>query len=124
MIKTKTWIFLFSLLLLGSGLAAGLLFSGATTADVVEIRQDGRLVQSIDLTQVQESYSLVVTDEKGGSNTILVEPGRICISHADCPDQVCVRRGYLTDSAAPIVCLPHRLVIQAAGETDLDAVAQ
>lgn len=31
---------------------------------------------------------------------------------ADCPDQVCVHAGWLTDSAAPIVCLPHRLVIR------------
>ncbi len=124
MLKTKTWILIFALLLLICAVSTLLLHQGAKEASVVEIRQGGRLIKTIDLTQVQNPYSFVVEDANGGSNTILVEPGRICISEADCPDQVCIRRGWLTDSAAPIVCLPHQLVIQAAEPGELDAVVQ
>ena len=53
-----------------------------------------------------------------GSNTIQVEPGRIRVLEADCPDQVCVRQGWISDEVTPIVCLPHRLVIQVSGGTD------
>ena len=43
---------------------------------------------------------------------IRAEPGRIAVVAADCPDRICVREGWLSDSASPIVCLPHRLVIR------------
>ena len=61
---------------------------------------------------------------EGHVNRIEIRDHRIRVLEADCPDQVCVRAGWL-DSAAPIVCLPHRLVIQAAEkEEELDAVAR
>lgn len=124
MIKTKTWILIFILVLLVCTAVTVMLYTGAPEASVAEIYQDGQLIKTIDLNQVKEPYSFVIEDESGGSNTVLVEPGRICISEADCPDQICVHQGWLKDSAAPIVCLPHRLVIQAAGAGELDAVAQ
>ncbi len=124
MIKTKTWIFIFILVLLVCTAVTVMLYTGAPEASVAEIYQDGQLIKTIDLNQVKEPYSFVIEDESGGSNTVLVEPGRICISEADCPDQICVHQGWLKDNAAPIVCLPHRLVIQAAGAGELDAVAQ
>ena len=43
---------------------------------------------------------------------------------ADCPDQVCVRQGWVQDRTVPIVCLPHRLVIEiVGGEGELDGGA-
>ena len=47
-----------------------------------------------------------------GYNVIEVERGRIRVAEADCPDQVCVRQGWISNSVVPIACLPHRLVIQ------------
>ena len=124
MLKTKTWILIFSVLLVICLGVTALLWLHMPQGQVVEILQDGTCIQTIDLSAVQEPYSFTVEDAHGGCNTILVEPGRICIAEADCPDQVCVRRGWLSDSAAPIVCLPHRLVIQVIGETQVDAVVQ
>lgn len=123
MLKTKTWIIIIVLLLVVCGGAAVMLGSGTPESSVVEILQDGHVIKTIDLAQVTEPYSFLVEDD-GGSNIVLVEPGRICISEADCPDQICVHQGWLKNSAAPIVCLPHRLVIQAAGASNLDSVAQ
>lgn len=41
---------------------------------------------------------------------------------AECPDHTCINMGWL-DSAAPIVCLPNRLVIRFAGADDnLDVI--
>ncbi|MBR4895991.1 MAG: NusG domain II-containing protein, partial [Clostridia bacterium] len=50
--------------------------------------------------------------DASGENTVRVETGRIRIVSADCPDKICVDTGWISDSAAPIVCLPHRLVIR------------
>ena len=44
-----------------------------------------------------------------------MEQGRIRVSQADCPDQVCVDQGWIADGTVPIVCLPHKLVIEIVG---------
>lgn len=124
MLKTRTWILLFAGLAALSLLALGLLRLFRTPGTEAKIYQDGVCVETIDLSRVTSGYSFVLEDGDGGSNTILVEPGRICVSEADCPDQICVRQGWLSDSAGNIVCLPYGLVIRIDGESELDAVAQ
>lgn len=124
MLKTKTWVILLAVIVLLSGVGTFFFFTQKPEGHIVEIRQDGTCIETIDLDKVKEPYSFVVEDPHGGSNTILVEPGRIRISEADCPDQVCVKHSWLGDSAAPIVCLPHRLVIQMQGSSSIDTVTQ
>lgn len=91
---------------------------------MARITLDGALVEEIDLNSVTQPRSFPVEDGAGGSNTILVEPGRIRVSGANCPDQICVAQGFISDGAVPIVCLPHRLMIQiTGGGEELDAAA-
>ena len=51
----------------------------------------------------------------------------ICMSlpKASCPDQVCVKHGFLSSKATPIVCLPNKIVILYSGSVSetVDAVA-
>lgn len=126
MIKTRTWIIVFSALLLLSAAVSVIIFTGHT-GSVANIYRDGECIYSIDLSLAQEGYELVFSDESG-TNTVRVEPGRICIISADCPDKVCVNSGWISDSAAPIVCLPHRLVIRiektSANDTAPDSVTR
>lgn len=129
MIKTKHWVIGLSILAL---LLAGLLLwqsQRAPAGTIANIYQNGVCIRSIDLTQVTQQETILISDESG-ENTILVEPGRICIQEADCPDQVCVSTGWISDSAKPIVCLPHKLVIRiedqsgAADDLAIDTVSQ
>ncbi len=120
MVKTRTWVIII-VLLLAVSLGLTLWLWSRPRGDVVNIYQDGELVRTIDLSLVtkEESFDL---ESDYGRNTILLEPGRIRVSDADCPDKVCVDSGWLT-GAAPIVCLPHRLVIEfAGGRGNIDAV--
>ena len=56
--------------------------------------------------------------------TIISENGAIWFESSDCPDQICVHQGYISDGSQPIVCLPNRLIIQIQGGGDaLDAAA-
>ena len=129
MISTKKWIAIIGLILLLSAGAAMFLAFRTAPGTVANVYQDGQCIYSVDLSAVEEPYTLPVTCDDG-TNTIAIEPGRICIQEADCPDQVCVRDGWLTDSAAPIVCLPHKLVIRLEqtsameSENSIDAVAK
>ncbi|MGM9605101.1 MAG: NusG domain II-containing protein [Faecousia sp.] len=111
MIKTRTWIIGILLALLLFAGTALWLHGRSASGMAANIYQDGVCIRSIDLSQVTAAETYTVESD-AGTNVILIEPGRICILEADCPDQVCVHAGWLTDSAAPIVCLPHRLVIR------------
>ncbi len=104
--------------------AAVLLLQGrGTRAPVARITRDGVLLEEIDLTKTQAPFSFLLEDGRG-RNLISVEQGRIRVSEADCPDQICVDQGWISDGTAPIVCLPHRLMIQiVGGEEGLDGGA-
>lgn len=130
MVKTRTWIVIIALIFTVSAVLCIWLSGRKAAGTIANIYQDGVCIESIDLSLVTEGYEFTVTGENG-ENTIRVERGRIGVISADCPDKVCVKDGWLSDSASPIVCLPHRLVIcleqsAAADQTDLqiDAVSQ
>lgn len=81
------------------------------------IYQDGQLLQTIPLSQVTESYDITIKASNGGYNLIQISHGAIAITEADCPDQICVHQGTITDSLLPITCLPHRLVIELKSDS-------
>jgi len=114
------------LLLLGAAAASALFLwrkDREVQSPIARITRDGVLLKEIDLSQVDESYAITLEDGSG-TNTVLVEPGRIRISEADCPDQICVNQGYILDSTVPIVCLPHKLMVEIVGaEGELDGGA-
>lgn len=89
------------------------------------ITRNGVLLYELDLTKETKQRYIDITAEDGTLlNRISVEPGRIRVEHANCPDQVCVNQGWIQDSALPIVCLPNKLIIEiTGGEEDADAVA-
>ncbi len=114
--RTRFWILLVAVLLAASLLASALVLRnrGGTVAEIV---QDGRTLRTIDLREVDEGYTFTVTGP-AGTNTVEVDHGRIRVAHAQCPDQVCVRQGWISTGAFPIVCLPNALVIRIVdGET-------
>lgn len=121
--STKFWVVLTAALLAVSLLAAALVLGGKTGSTVAAVYQDGRLLRTIDLWAVEEPYTFTV-DGPAGTNTIEVEPGRIRVARAGCPDQVCVNQGWISNGVVPIVCLPNGLVIQIeGGDADIDGVA-
>jgi len=114
----------FWLLLLG-GIAAvclvciALISLFSSPGAVAQVYWNGNLLHVFPLDEPLE-YTLSGPDNAG--NTIVIRDGSVCVSHATCPDQVCVNQGWVNTDAVPIVCLPNRLVIQVkGGEQDLDA---
>lgn len=120
----KTRVILFLLLAAVAVSAAFLLFQGPKArAPVARITRDGVLLEEIDLDRVAEPRSFTLEDGSG-ANTVQVERGRIRVSAADCPDQVCVKQGWISGGAVPIICLPHRLTIEIVdGGGGLDGAA-
>lgn len=110
--KTKIWIILFASLFIIS-VGAYFFLASSGTGTVAEVWLDGELIREIDLSAVTIPYDFEVESDLG-VNTVHVEHGAISVSAADCPDRLCVQQGDITDSAIPIVCMPHRLVIKIA----------
>lgn len=114
------------ILLFVAALGGGYLtMRGDAAGKTAAVYQNGVLIRRIDLTAVEEPYEFTVPTEDG-FNTILVRKGGVCVSQADCGDQTCVKQVWLTGGLTPIVCLPHRLVIQLEdtnASESLDGVA-
>ena len=117
--KTKSlmWGLLFAVIVIGGLLLYRGLGRGEGTVAVISV--DGEELERVDLSKVRKEYDLEISTEYG-NNTVHIEPGAISVTAADCPDHVCMRQGKLTGSGIPIVCMPHRLVIEILGG-DLDA---
>lgn len=116
--KTKIWtIILAGVALLG--ILGWLALENLGGGTVAVITVDGEEYDRIDLSKVTESYDIQI-DTQYGHNTIHVEPGRISVTEADCPDGICVAQGAIDKGGVPIVCMPHRLVVKIEGG-DIDA---
>ena len=87
----------------------------AQSAVTAAVYQYGELVEEIRLDQVTEPYTISLAGEDGAENVVEAAPGRIRVASANCPDQVCVDQGWIADGTVPIVCLPHKLVIEIVG---------
>lgn len=109
-IKTRTWILILAVIL--GVCVVSILLARRQPSLIVGVYSDGELVRRIDLNRVREEERYPVESADGGSNVILIQPGRICVESADCPDQICVLEGWLPDFGLPLVCLPHNLLIQ------------
>ena len=123
--STKFWIAILGAVFAVALATSLIVFGGHTNkGTIANIYQNGACIYSIDLTVVEEGYTLHI----GGrmSNTVLVERGRICIGEASCPDHVCIKQGWISNGVVPIVCLPNSLVIQIEGAagTDIDAMSR
>lgn len=113
--KTRTWIILFAAAAAVLTVLTVRTFTSRAEGTVAVISQDGKVLREIDLSRVAEEYRFTVETDDGGVNEILVQPGRICVCDANCPDRICVLRGWLTDEPLPIVCAPHKLTVEIKG---------
>lgn len=90
--KQKHWILTFAAIIAVCLLVWLLPRGGGQTALVY---QDGTLFYMLDLRQ---NRTLTVTGP-AGKTIITVADGEVFVSHADCPDQVCVQHGPLQKTA-------------------------
>ena len=118
MISTKKWVLLVLVFLLLAA-AGAFLLAGRGRSMRVEISQDGTVLRTVDLAAVVSAEEMTVTYE-GRRNTIRIEPGKISVVHADCPDQICVAHGPLKNGP-PIICLPNRLTVRWLEDEEADA---
>ena len=118
--KTKYWVIIFIFLVVVASVIYFFMSQTQTESPVATVFQDRVPIATIYLNEVEEAHEIKVTTEDGNVNIVLIEPGQISVRYATCPDQICVMQGPVSNSARPIVCLPHRLTIEITDGLDID----
>ena len=78
---------------------------GQKTAVVSQGREE---IDRIDLNAEGEAREIQLP---GVNVTLQAEKGRIRFLKSDCPDQICVKTGWLTEGGHMAACLPNRSVV-------------
>ena len=78
------------------------------------ITQDGRTIRQIDLNGLKDSEYIYLNNEF--NQFIQAEKGRIRFGQSNCPNEVCVKTGWLTTRGDKAVCVPARTVITIEGD--------
>lgn len=105
------------ILLLVSSILYIFLMNSSGKSYTAVIYQNGKIIETIDLSAVTESYRLTLETENGGYNIVEIKPEEIAVADASCPDHICVKQGFIRNSVLPITCLPNKLVIQLEENT-------
>lgn len=79
---------------------------------VAEIYENGEITSRIDLTEISESYTIIIH-----TGSVLVEHGRIRYLGSQCPDGLCVKRGWLSEPGDVAACVPGKTVICIRGSS-------
>lgn len=94
------------------------IYKGSNTGKqkIAVVKQGDSIIGRFNLDTISEPQYIDVSSEYKG--VIIVEAGRIRFKEAGCPDQVCVKTGWLTDKGDMAVCLPNRVMIKIEGESE------
>lgn len=120
--KTKI-IIAIMIIIFTAGVIGSVVVLTASPQDHVRVVSNGETIYSGDLSLADDTTFDVAYE--GHVNTVEIRDHRIRVCSADCPDQTCVKMGWLSSAKMPIVCLPHHLVIEFTDSSDsVDAVTR
>lgn len=105
--KTRMDIFLLAgLLIVGLLLACFVYLPHGENGSVVEVRIKGKVTATYPLSSNIEK---TITTEAGDSNTFCIKDQKVTMTHASCPDQICVRTKGFQKPAKASYAFPIRL---------------
>ncbi len=111
------WLRRGDVVVIGVVLAAALLsgiviwFNRAPAARVSVQYPDG----SSALFSITENQSITITGNEDITLIVEIADGRVRVKHSDCPDQVCVHSGWLSQSGQAAACVPAGVCVQVVG---------
>jgi hypothetical protein len=90
------------------------------TGSTVEIHVQGKVVGQFDITNDQT----IQLEGPIGTTSVQIKDHHVSITHSDCKQQICVRRGKVSKAGDCIVCIPNQVVIKIISKkkTNLDVI--
>ncbi len=89
--------------------------NSTSSAEQVIIEVDGEVIKTFDLPQ-NELVQYKVQIDEDDYNLVEIVGNRVRLKEATCPDQVCVKEGWISKAGEALICLPHKLVVKISGE--------
>jgi hypothetical protein len=77
---------------------------------------DGAAVATFSLTEDRE---WLIDGVDGGTNSLVIQQGKVWLEEASCPDHLCVKQGTIQYAGESIICLPNKVVVEITGEDEL-----
>jgi hypothetical protein len=114
------------LLLLGGILAAGcvlaiVLLLTRGSGNEVQIRVDGQVVETLELSQDQ-TYE--IQGVGGGTNLLVIQNGEAWVEEATCPDGLCENMGKISQNGQSVICLPNKVVVEIVSQEETAETTQ
>jgi len=100
-------------------LAALYLLQGRPAGEnlTVEIYKNDRLYRSMPLAETSAG-EIKISDSEGHYNLVEFKDGKVRVKEADCPNQVCVKTGWLSKPGRISVCAPNKLKVIVKGKSE------
>lgn len=112
MMKRRDWIA--AAVILAAALIIALVSKlTAEPAQALRITVNGETYGIYDITEDQE---IKIND----TNICQIENGKVRMTGADCPDQICVHTAEISKDGGSIICLPNRIVLEIISEVPED----
>lgn len=108
-------------------LALGLALLAVNRMTTRQVSQSGNLVVEVKgraMTTLSVAGPLHRVTLPRVGMTIEVGQGRARVVKSDCPEQICVKTGWISRAGQTIVCVPNRTVFRLTGKEGLDAISQ
>lgn len=102
------------IILLAAALTTANYLQGNYSARTAVITQNNKVLQRISLDE-QLTDSIYIDYAGDFPGTIEVLDGKIRFYSAECPDQVCVKTGWISQPGQIAVCLPAGVIIKIEG---------
>lgn len=87
----------------------------------VSIQINGKEIEQIEFSDELIGTTKEIKTEYG-YNLLEFGDGKVRSIEADCPDQIDVLQGYISEVGETIVCLPNRMVVEIIDDVDVDDV--
>lgn len=123
MTKADRWL-VFVILL--SGMLAwaihGYMSQETSTEIYAVVKVQGEVRKEIRLTKGEENSFMV--EGKVGPVMIEVRDKKVRIAESSCPQQICVRRSWISAPGESIICVPNEIVIYIDVPAPVDAITR
>lgn len=87
----------------------------------VSIQYNGEEVKKV-IFDKQIIGTTIPFETELGYNLIEIGDERVRVLEANCPDQIDVKQGWISNIGETLICLPHRLVVEIKGVSTSDEV--
>jgi len=92
-------------------------FMALKNADKVVIYFNNKLYRECSIND-EETINI---KSAGIDNVISIHDGGVEMTHANCPDKVCVKTGFISKPGQSIVCIPHKINIKIVSDDSSDS---